>query len=243
MNIRTFLSSALCFVWIVLSGCSTASNVQVLETSTSSTVEEVVCDLPALSECAYKNLNGADLSGYLLQNASLQFADLQGVNLEGADLTQANLAGANLQGANLQNTKLIGANLHGANLSNANLVGAILQSAKTQYVNFTGADLTGVYLGGLDLLGSIFSNAKIDSNSSELISESQNNVDSSCRKQWKAVRSESLSDPSSDTQLRGTLWACSSIEEWKHEAWLVGEYSSSLLSATCALVPSAPLCD
>jgi uncharacterized protein YjbI with pentapeptide repeats len=242
MKICTYLFSALGAGGIVLSGCSVASTGQVLETSTSSTVKAVVCDLPALSECAYKDFNGADLSGYMLQNASLQFADLQGVNLEGADLTQANLAGANLQSANLRNAKLIGANLHGANLATASLVGAILQSAKTQYVNFNGADLTGVYLGGLDFTGSIFSNAKIDADSTELISESQNNVDSSCRKQWKAARSESLSDPSSDTQLRGTLWACSSTEEWKHEARLVGEYSSNLLDAACVLVPDAPLC-
>lgn len=84
----------------------------------------------ALNEFARENhdvavdLEGADLRGMNLAEASLINARLAGANLEGADLRKARLPSADLSGANLREADLRGASLHRANLIGADLRGA-----------------------------------------------------------------------------------------------------------------------
>jgi hypothetical protein len=61
-----------------------------------------------------------------------------------------------------------------------------------------------------------------------------------CAQQWRRAHSETLSGGSSDIQLRGTLYACTSLEDWVSEAFAVGEYSDGLLQVACLFEPDAP---
>lgn len=90
---------------------------------------------------AILNLNGADLSQVLLENANLP-----GINLSGANLSGANLSGANLSGTDLSGADLSEANLSHADLNHANVSKAILSSAKLREDNLTYTDLTGAQL-------------------------------------------------------------------------------------------------
>ena len=74
-------------------------------------------------------LDGADLSGVDLSEASLNFAHLSGADLSGADLSDADLWWAHLDGADLSGADLSGADLRDANLSGANLSEADLSGA------------------------------------------------------------------------------------------------------------------
>ena len=87
-------------------------------------------------------MQGIDLRGAMLANATMEF-----VILHGADLTGANLDGANLKRASLRGVKLDGAfmqdvNLRSANLTNASLRGVDLRRAILVETDFSGADLT-----------------------------------------------------------------------------------------------------
>jgi uncharacterized protein YjbI with pentapeptide repeats len=90
------------------------------------------------------DLQGQNLSGAQLQNASLANANLQGANLSGAQLQGATLTGANLAGADLNGAQLVSAVLSGANLGGANLNGANLTGAKLDGASLAGANLNGV---------------------------------------------------------------------------------------------------
>ena len=93
------------------------------------------------------NLNGADFTGALLDEATLAHAELRGVDFRGASLKNANLQHADLRGsdfseaafirARLQNAKLVQARMTKANLTDADLRGADLDQ-----VEFSGATLT-----------------------------------------------------------------------------------------------------
>jgi len=64
----------------------------------------------------------------------------------------------------------------------------------------------------------------------------------SCSKQWRRAASETASGSSNDVELRGTLYACNTLEDWITEAIRKGEYSDYLLAAACAFERDAPLC-
>ncbi len=82
-------------------------------------------------------LNGADLSGIVLNGASLRLINLSGTKLYGAQLNHANLESANLSGAFLSKppsgagtaASLSGAFMRNVNLSQAQLTGANLTNA------------------------------------------------------------------------------------------------------------------
>ena len=81
-------------------------------------------------------LQGLNLSGKQLQDASLRGAKLTGVefrdtNLTGADLRNADFHGDVLYSANLSNTDLTGADLSGAHLQGAVFVHADIYSVKS----------------------------------------------------------------------------------------------------------------
>jgi len=62
----------------------------------------------------------------------------------------------------------------------------------------------------------------------------------SCSQQWRRARSETLSGSSNDVQLRATVYACATWDEWFLEAVENGEYSDSLLAAICTVERNAP---
>jgi len=64
----------------------------------------------------------------------------------------------------------------------------------------------------------------------------------SCSKQWQRAAIETASGSSNDVQLRGTLYACNTLEDWITGAIRKGEYSDYLLAAACAFERDAPLC-
>jgi uncharacterized protein YjbI with pentapeptide repeats len=87
------------------------------------------------------HLEGADLS-----KASLKRAILAGAHLEGADLTKAHLEGATILEAHLEGTVLFEASLEGANLfeahlEGARLIGAHLEGARLFSTHFEGKAL------------------------------------------------------------------------------------------------------
>jgi len=61
-----------------------------------------------------------------------------------------------------------------------------------------------------------------------------------CSLQWNYAHSETVSGWDQDVQLRGTLYACASVEDWTTQAINKGEWSEFLLVATCALEAGAP---
>lgn len=101
-------------------------------------------------------LRGADLrnasaQGAFLAKANLREARLQGANLEGAKLEQASLGDAKLQGANLQGSQLQGANLEWAILESADLTGAQLQGTDLKHAHLEWASLLEANLQSSDL--------------------------------------------------------------------------------------------
>ena len=61
-----------------------------------------------------------------------------------------------------------------------------------------------------------------------------------CAQQWRSAARETASGGSQDVQLRGTLYACDTFEDWVTEAFNNGEYSDYLLPVACADEPGAP---
>ena len=62
----------------------------------------------------------------------------------------------------------------------------------------------------------------------------------SCSQQWKRANTETLSGSSNDVQLRATVYACDTWDDWFLEAFELGEYSDSLLSTICYVEENAP---
>ncbi len=61
-----------------------------------------------------------------------------------------------------------------------------------------------------------------------------------CAQQWRSAARETASGGSQDVQLRGTLYACDTFEDWVIEAFNNGEYSDYLIDVACASEPNAP---
>ena len=96
-------------------------------------------------------LEGADLSGALLQEADLYDANLVQASLSATELYHAYLHGANLSGAHLLGAKLHGANLHFTDFSGAKLRGAELTYASLISATLLDADVSGANLYLADL--------------------------------------------------------------------------------------------
>lgn len=62
----------------------------------------------------------------------------------------------------------------------------------------------------------------------------------SCSRQWRSAHAETLSGGASDVQLRATLYACDTLEDWITEALINGEYSDYLLPVLCGSEKNAP---
>lgn len=103
-------------------------------------------------------LQGVDLSGAVLRDASFKRADLSNANLSATDARRAKFVsailhatrfdGANLVQADLTKAELVGASLRDANLTRArlfraNLSGADLSGARLQETDLLNADLSG----------------------------------------------------------------------------------------------------
>ena len=117
------------------------------------------------------SLEGANLSGALLNSAKLREAvliraSLSGADLYGADLSRGVLIGAFLSGAVLVGADLSGANLIRTHLSYANLIGADLKGADLRGANLSYANLStgnrfnAAFFGGADLRGARLFGAK-----------------------------------------------------------------------------------
>jgi len=103
--------------------------------------------IPLLCAYLYESiLDGVNLQGADLWEASVQGASLVYANLQGALLLEGNLQGTSLEGANLQGTTLTDANLQRANLELANLKGAFLMRANLQRGSLWGASLPEAFL-------------------------------------------------------------------------------------------------
>jgi serine/threonine protein kinase, bacterial len=91
------------------------------------------------SNCAYINLQGANLAAGKFEKADLSGAVLKDTVLSKGYFSHADLRGADLRGADLSEAYLNFANLHGANLCGANLKGVKvteeqLNQAKTNFM-------------------------------------------------------------------------------------------------------------
>jgi serine/threonine protein kinase, bacterial len=91
------------------------------------------------SNCAYINLQGANLAAGKFEKADLSGAVLKDTVLSKGYFSYANLQNADLRGADLSDAYLNFANLHGANLCGANLKGVKvteeqLNQAKTNFM-------------------------------------------------------------------------------------------------------------
>ena len=75
----------------------------------------------------------------------------------------------------------------------------------------------------------------IEKSDAELAAEGR-----SCSQQWKRANTETLSGSSNDVQLRATVYACDTWDDWFLEAVELGEYSDSLLATICYVEENAP---
>jgi hypothetical protein len=75
----------------------------------------------------------------------------------------------------------------------------------------------------------------IEKSDAELAAEGR-----SCSQQWKRANTETLSGSSNDVQLRATVYACDTWDDWFLEAFELGEYSDSLLATICYVEENAP---
>jgi uncharacterized protein YjbI with pentapeptide repeats len=107
------------------------------------------------------NLNGAHLEGADLSGALLDEANLVGAHLEGADLSGAHLRGIFLSEARLSGAKLGGAHLERANLSGADLEGADLSGADLERANLFRTRLEGADLKGVNVERAILFEARL----------------------------------------------------------------------------------
>lgn len=94
---------------------------------------------------AAPDLQGIDLRGAKIQNATLDGVLLAEANLARTDLTGTSLVNADLSDTNLTNVELVAAQLIDADLSRANLRGA-----GVYFADFTGVNLSGTILRNVD---------------------------------------------------------------------------------------------
>lgn len=125
-----------------------------------------------------RDLRGAPLSGYELDDMDLadthlEYAELAGASLCRTRLTRADISGANLNGARVDEADMefctaLFANLEGTSLIQAKLTRANLMGARLGAANLNGADLRwanllGAQLDGANVQGANFENARLDS--------------------------------------------------------------------------------
>lgn len=106
-----------------------------------------------------QQLQGVDLSGGELRDASFLRADLSGAVLVEAQAFRAKFVSTNLGGADLSKADLREADMTKADLSGARLVETDLRRTRLFDANLSGADLTGAKLEGADLFGANLSGA------------------------------------------------------------------------------------
>jgi uncharacterized protein YjbI with pentapeptide repeats len=99
------------------------------------------------------DLDGADLSGFILNSADLHWASIIDANLSNADLRITNLSGADLSGANLY-----GANFTWANLFDVRLKGATLIESNLGATNLSRAELRGADFTNAQMHSTVFGN-------------------------------------------------------------------------------------
>lgn len=98
-------------------------------------------------------LQGVDLSGAELRDASFLRADVSEATLVGVKAFRAKFISTDLSGAELTGADLREADMTKADLREANLVDADLRRARLFDADLRGADLTGAKLEGADLFG------------------------------------------------------------------------------------------
>lgn len=104
-------------------------------------------------------LQGVDLTGAMLRDATFQRSDLSYAVLKEADAFRAKFVSATLVHVVLDGARLMEADLTRANLSGASLRGTDLRYAKLVFADLTGADLTGAELRRTDLRNADLSGA------------------------------------------------------------------------------------
>ena len=105
--------------------------------------------------CKTIGLEGADLSGAVMDDIVLHHSNLKGINLEKADLRGADLSNTDLSGANLKRARLQKAIINDANLSGADLTGANLEGANLERAILTGAKIDGANLDAVRMSGAL----------------------------------------------------------------------------------------
>jgi uncharacterized protein YjbI with pentapeptide repeats len=97
-----------------------------------------------------RDLNGVNLEGAMLRDATFQRARLGDANLAKVDAYRAKFVSARMQGVRLDGARLIEADLTRADLTGASLVEADLRNAKFINADLRQANLTGARLSGTD---------------------------------------------------------------------------------------------
>ncbi len=110
--------------------------------------------------CKTIGLEGADLSGAVMDDIVLHHSKLKGINFEKADLRGADLSNTDLSGANLKRAKLQKAIIKDANLSGADLSGANLEGADMERSDLTGAKLKGTNLNAVRMSDATWTDGK-----------------------------------------------------------------------------------
>ncbi len=93
-------------------------------------------------------MEGRQLKGVDLTDATLRSVNFTGANLSGASLQAASAAFAVMSSANLTGVNFRRADLTGVGFRNARLTKANFDNANLAYADFAGADLTGVSFAG-----------------------------------------------------------------------------------------------
>lgn len=106
-----------------------------------------------------RGLQGVDLTGAMLRDATFQRSDLSYAVLTDADAFRAKFVSATLVHTVLDGARLMEADLTRADLSGASLRGTDLRYAKLVFADLTGADLTGAEFRRTDLRNADLSGA------------------------------------------------------------------------------------
>lgn len=104
-------------------------------------------------------LQGVDLAGAVLRDASFKRADLSNANLSGADARRTKFVSAILHGTRFDDANMVQADLTKAQLVGASLRNANLTRARLFRADLSQADLTGARLQDTDLLHADLSGA------------------------------------------------------------------------------------
>jgi uncharacterized protein YjbI with pentapeptide repeats len=106
-----------------------------------------------------QDLQGVDLTGAVLRDASFARAILRGAKLAGVEAPEARFTSADLAGADLSRANLRGADFTRTTLRGAKLAGADLRRARFFNADLTDADLSGALLTGADLSTAVLDHA------------------------------------------------------------------------------------